>query len=126
MSSLSGCEILNAAYSPSNTVLSIVPLEVFVRLFIVLPEFSHNVLAHVTVILLDLPSCLHLVLWGNLCHLPSLSHKIQHKLCDIPSSDWNMLDRTTNNVALSNRNDVSDPITRVDNGTSERAVSDTV
>ena len=113
-------------YPSGYGVLSLVPREVLVRLLVVLPELLHDVLADVAVLLLDLARHLELVFWWYVRHLASLAHEVQDELGDITTCDWDVLDSAPDDIALRTRNDVCDTITRVDNGSSECAVGNTV
>jgi len=100
--------------------------KVLVGLRIVLPVFLHDVLANVAMRLLHLSCNLQLILGRDGRHLPSFSHQIKHELGDIPAGDGNMLDRTTDNVPLSARDNMGDTITRVNNGSGECTVRNLV
>ena len=103
-------------------MLSLVPLKVLVRLFIVLPELPDNILADITVVLLDFARNFELVLRWHSCHLPTLAHQVEDELGDVAASDRDVLDGTPNNISLSARNNVRDAISRVDDGSGEGPV----
>jgi hypothetical protein len=107
-------------------VFPFVSLKVLVRLFIVLPELPNDVLADISVVLLDLARDLHLIFRRHGCHLSSLTHQVEHKLGEITTCDGDMLDRAANNVTFCDWNNVSYTISRIDDGSSETAVGDTV
>ncbi len=100
-------------------MLAIEPLEKLVRLRIVLPEFLDYVLAHIRIILLDLPGNLQLVFRWHMRHLSALSHQIEHELRDVSSGNWDMLDSATDDIALRTRDDVSDTVTGIDDRASQ-------
>ena len=104
----------NQTYSPCNSVLSSVSLEHVVRVRIVFPELLDDVLAHIAVVFLDLASNAHLVLRRHGCHLTTLTKQVQHELSDITSGDWNVLNRTADDITFCAWNNVSDTIARVD------------
>jgi hypothetical protein len=81
---------------------------------VVLPKLLHYVLTDIAVPLLDGTSYLQLILGWNSRHLPSLSKKIQDKLRNVPSGDGDMLDGTTNDISICNRNDVRYTIAAID------------
>ena len=113
-------------YASGDSVLTLVPRKVLVRLLVVLPELLHDILADITVLLLDLPRNLQLVLGRDIRHLTTLPHQVEHKLGNVAASDGDVLDRAADDVPLRTGNDVSNTITRVDDCASERAVGDTV
>ena len=103
-------------------MLALVPCKVLVRLLVILPELLHDVLAHVAVLLLDLPRDLELVLGGHVRHLAALAHEVEHELGDVAPGDGDVLDRAPDNVPLCTGDDVRDTVAGVDDGASERAV----
>lgn len=103
-------------YSPGDTMLASVALEHVVRVRIVLPKLLHYVLANIAVVLFDFRGDLHLVLRRDDSHLSTFAHQIKYELSDITTSDRNMLDRTTDNIAFRARNDVRYTVTRVNDG----------
>ena len=107
-------------------MLAGVALEHIVRIRVVFPKFLHNILANITVVLLDLRCNLHLVLRRNNRHLSTLTHEVEHELRNVATSDWNVLDRAADNVALRARDDVRHTITRVDDRSRQCAVRDAV
>ena len=109
-----------------DSILSVVLDEVFVGLGIILPVLLHDVLADVAVLLLHLSRNLQLILGRNGCHLPSFPHQIQHELGDIPTGDGNMLDRTSDYIPLSTRDNVGYTIARVNNGSGECTIRNLV
>ena len=107
-------------------MFSIVPRKVLIRLLVILPELLHDVLAHIAVLLLDLPGDLQLVFRRDIGHLSALTHEVEHELGDITTGDGDVLDGTPNNITLRAGNDVGNTVSGVDDGTRERAVGDTV
>ena len=107
-------------------MLAVVPLEILVGLRVVLPELLDDILAHVRIVFLDLPGDLQLVFGRHLHHLAALSHQVEHELRDVAPGDRDVLDGAADDIALGARDDVSDPITRVDDRASERAVGDAI
>lgn len=107
-------------------MFSLIPLKVLVRLRVILPELLHNILTHITIVLLHLPSHLQLVLRRNSSHLTTLSHEVEHELGDIATGDGYVLDGGADDIALSTGNDVSDTVSGIDNGAGESAVCDAV
>ena len=107
-------------------MLAIEPLEIFVRLRIVLPKFFDYILAYIRMILLDFPSNLKLIFRWHLRHLSTLSHQIEYELRDVSSGNGDVLDGAADDVSLRTRNNVGDTVTRIDNGTRERAVGDAI
>ena len=103
-------------------MLALVPREELVRLLVVLPEFLHDVLAHVAVLFLDLARDLELVLGRHVRHLSALAHEVEHELRDVAPGDGDVLDRAADDVPLCAGNDVRDTIARVNDGAGERAV----
>jgi hypothetical protein len=59
-------------------------------------------------------------------HLSWFSHKVQHELTDIPASDRNMFDRTSDDIPFGARNNVGDTIARIDNGSGKRTIRNLV
>ena len=110
------------SYAACHGMLAIVPLEILVRFRVVFPELLDYVLAHIRIILLDLPSDLQLVFRWHLCHLSALSHQVEYELCDVSSGDWDVLDSATDDIALRTRNNVSHTVTGIDDRTGQCAV----
>lgn len=107
-------------------ILSVMLDEILVRLRVVLPVLLHDILADVAVHFLG-PSCnLQLILGRDGRHLPSFSHQIQYELGDIPTSDGDMFDRTSDDIPFSARDNVSNTIARVNDSSSESTVCDLV
>ena len=90
----------------SDTMLALESLKVLVGLFIVFPKLPDDILTNITVILLDLARNLEVVFRRNSRHFPPLPHQVEHKLRNITSSDRDMLDRTSDDIAFSAGNDV--------------------
>jgi hypothetical protein len=107
-------------------MLSIKSLKILVRLRIVLPELPDDILAHITIILLHFSGNLQLILRRYIDSLSTLSHQVQHKLRDIASGDWDVLDGTSNDVPLCTRDNVCDTIPGIDDCAGESAVGDSV
>lgn len=89
-------------------------MEILIRFLVILPKLFDNILAHVTIIFLDLGSDLHLILRRDGGHLPAFTHQVQHELCDVPPSDGNVLDSAADHVALCTRYDMGHTVARVD------------
>jgi hypothetical protein len=119
-------EILEVADLARHRILSFVLDKIFVRFPVVLPVLLHDVLTHIAIHFLHLSSNLQLILRRNGRQLPSFPHKIQHKLADVSPGDWNMFDRTPDDIPLSTRDNVGDTIARVNNRPSQRAIRDLV
>ena len=107
-------------------MLAIEPFEILVRLRVVLPKFLDYVLAHIRIILLDLPSNFQLVFRWHLRHLSALSHQVEYELCDVSSGDWDVLDSTADDIPLRTRNNVSDTVAGIDDRACECAVGDAI
>src|SRR5258708_33058600 len=107
-------------HPPCNAMLSIISLKVLVRLLVILPKLFDDILAHVTIVFLNLGSDLHLIFRGDGSHFPSFTHQIQHEVCDVPPSDGDMLDSAANHVALRTGYDVRHTVPRVDDRARER------
>ena len=107
-------------------MLAGVALEHIVRIRVVFPKFLNNILANITVVLLDLRRNLHLVLGWNNRHLSTLTHEVEHELRNVAASNWNVLDRAADNVALRAGDDVRYTITRVDDSACQGTVCDTI
>jgi len=73
-------------------------------------ELLDDVRAHVAVLLLDLLGRLERRVW-----LATVSEKRLDEVGDIAASNRNRLDRRTDYVALSHRDNVSNTVTRIDN-----------
>ena len=114
------------SYPAIDAVFSFVTLEIFVRILIVLAELPYDVLTDITVGFLDLASHPKLVFWGNVCHLATFTHEVENELRDVASGNRDMLDSATNDIAFSAGDNVSDTISRVDDGSSEGTVGDFV
>ena len=109
-------------HTPSNAMLSLVPLKILVRILVVLFKLAHDILADVAVVLLH-PAChAHLVLGGHLRHLPALSHQVEHKLRNVAARDGDVLDGAANDVPLRTGDNMRDAVSRVDDGPRERPV----
>lgn len=117
---------MEKCYPPSDTMLALEPLKVFIRLLIIFPKFPDDVLADITVILLHLTRDLEVVLRRHSRHLAPLSHQIEHELGDITPGDRDMLDRAPNDIAFRAGNNVRHAVARVDDGAGESAVSHAV
>ena len=107
-------------------MLAIVPLKILVRLRIVLPELSDDILADIAEILLDLARHPELILRRNGRHLPSFPHQIQDKLRDVAAGDGYMLDCASDDVSLRAGDNVCNTIPRVNDGPSQRAIGDSI
>lgn len=107
-------------------MLAVEPLEVLIRLRIELPEFLDDILTHVCVVFLDLPSNLQLVLGRYLRHLSTLSHQVEYELRDVSPGNRDVLDGAADHIALGAGDDMGHAVARVDNRAGERAVCDTV
>lgn len=121
-----GCEIederMELTYLPRDSVLSFVAFKVLVWLCVVFPELFHDILTHITVILLNLSSNLQLIFRRDGGHVPSLTDKIQNKLGDITTGNGYMLNSTANDISLGARDNVCDTIPGINNCSSECAV----
>ena len=107
-------------------MFAVVALEVLQRLLIVFSELSDNVLTHITIILLHFTRHFKLIFGWNIGHLSPLSHKVENKLRDIATSDWNVLDGAPDDVSFGARNDMGYAVARIDDGSRECAVCNTV
>lgn len=67
-------------YLSGDTVFTVVPLEVLIRLGIILSELLNNVLANVTVIFLHFRGKSQMIFRGHRAHFTALSQKIEHEL----------------------------------------------
>ena len=117
---------IGKTYPASHGVFAFIPRKVLVRLLIVLPELLHNILADVAVLFLDLPRNFELILGRNVGHLSTLTHEVEHELRNVAASNWNVLDRAADNVALRAGDDVRHTITRVDDRSRQCAVRNAV
>jgi hypothetical protein len=84
------------------------------RIRLMLSEFPHNVLAHVTIIFFHLRGDFQLILRRNSSHFSTFTQEVKYELRDVPSGDGNVLDSAADNVAISDGNDVRDTVARVD------------
>lgn len=100
------------------------PFEVVVRIDIVLPKLSNDVLTDITVILLDLLRNLKLILRRDNNRLSALAKESLHETGDITTGDRNMLDCASNDITLRAGNNVRDTIARIDDCSRESAVGD--
>ena len=107
-------------------MLAIKPLEVLVRLRIVLPKLLDDILAHIRIVLLYLPGDLKLVLRRYLRHLATLSHQVKYELRDVSPGNRDVFDGAADHIALGAGDHMGHAIARVDNRARERAVRDTV
>lgn len=107
-------------------MLAIIPLEVLVRLDIVLPELLDDILTHIRIVFLYLPSNLKLVLGRYLRHLATLSHQVKYELCDVSSGNRDVFDGAADHIALGAGDYMGHAVARVDDRARERAVCDTV
>ena len=114
------------SHLPCDAVLILVALEEFVRLRIILPKLLDDVLAHVAVIFLHLGRNLQVLLRGNIDHLATLSHKVEHELRDVTTGDRDVLDGAADDITFRARNNVGDTISRIDDSSSECAVGNAV
>ena len=103
-------------------MLPLVPLEILVRILVVLFKLAHNVLADVAVILLHPAGHAHLVLGRHLRHLPALPHQVEYKLRNVAPRDGDVLDGAANDVPLCARDNVRHAVPRVNDGPRERSV----
>lgn len=95
-------------------MLPFVPLEILVRILVVLVKLAHDILAHVAVVLLHPARHPQLVLGRDLRHLPALAHQVEHKLRNVAPRDGDVLDGAADDVPLRARDDVRDAVPRVD------------
>jgi hypothetical protein len=107
-------------------VFSLVPFKVLVRLLIVFPELSDNILANVTVVLLHFACNPQLILRWNIGHFSSFSHQIKDELRDIAASDRDVFDRAADDVPLSARNNVGDTVARINDSSCECAIGNAI
>lgn len=114
-----GQNVMITTYPSSDTVFSFIPLKILVRLRIIFPEFLDDILADITIILLDLSCDLQLLFRRYCRHLPALSHEVEHELRDIAASDWDMFDSTSDDVSFRARYNVRDTVAGVNDSTSE-------
>ena len=61
-------------------------------------------------------------LWGYIHHFTSLTHEVEDELGDITSGDGDVLDGRANDIAFCDGDNVSDAITRVNDGASEGTI----
>ena len=115
-----------ATHLACDCIFTLVLDEVLVRFHVVLPVLLHDILADIAVRFLHPSSNLQLILGRDGCHLSSFSHQVQHELTDIPACDRNMLDRTSDDVPLSARDNVGDTIARINNSSGKRTISNLV
>ena len=115
-----------ATHLACDCIFTLVLDEVLVRFHVVLPVLLHDILADIAVRFLHPSSDLQLILGRDGRHLSSFSHQVQHELTDIPACDRNMLDRTSDDVPLSARDNVGDTIARINNSSSERTIRNLV
>ena len=113
-------------YLASKRMFSFIALKKFIGLCVVLAELLHDILADVAVLFLDLPRNFELILGRNVGHLSTLTHEVEHELRNVATSDWNVLDRAADNVALRAGDDVRHTITRVDDRSRQCAVRNAV
>lgn len=111
---------------PSNTVLALESLKVFVGLFIIFPELSDDILAHIAVILFNLARNLEMVFRRNGRHLAPLSHQVKHELRNVTPSDGNVLDSTPNDITFGTGDNMSYTVAGVDNCARQSTINDTV
>ena len=115
-----------ATHLACDCIFTLVLDEVLVRFHVVLPVLLHDILADIAVRFLHPSSDLQLILGRDGRHLSSFSHQVQHELTDIPASDRNMLDRTSDDVPLSARDNVGDTIARINNSSGKRTIRNLV
>jgi hypothetical protein len=107
-------------------MLAVIPLEVLVRLHIVLPELLDDILTYVRIVFFHLPGDLKLVLGRYLRHLATLSHQVKYELRDISPGNRDVFDGAADHIALGAGDHMGHAITGVDDRARERAVCDTV
>ncbi len=107
-------------------MLAVVPLEILVRLHIVLPELLDDILTHVRIVFLDPPGDFQLVFGRYLRHLTTLSHQVKYELRDVSSGNRDMFDGTADHIALGTRDNMGHAVARVDDSARERTVCDAV
>eukprot|EP00192_Tetraselmis_astigmatica_P019882 CAMPEP_0117677720 /NCGR_PEP_ID=MMETSP0804-20121206/16895_1 /TAXON_ID=1074897 /ORGANISM="Tetraselmis astigmatica, Strain CCMP880" /LENGTH=194 /DNA_ID=CAMNT_0005487021 /DNA_START=468 /DNA_END=1052 /DNA_ORIENTATION=+ len=81
------------------------------RVLLGLPQFLVHVRAHVAVLLLHLLGCLHAQLWWD--GLPSLTEQLLHLGRHTGARNWHAADTGAGNVAVHDRNHMSDAVPRV-------------
>ena len=65
-------------------------------------------------------------IFGTGDHLTAFAHEVQYELRDVATGDGDVLDRASDDIALSAGDDVRDTITRVDDRACQRPVRDAV
>lgn len=103
-------------YPSSNAVLAFKSFEVIIGVHIVLPELFDNILADIAVVFFDGTGNDHLIFWWDDGRLSSFSEKVLHEGADIASSNWNVLDGRSDNIALSLNSRLLDPATVQNSG----------
>jgi hypothetical protein len=107
-------------------MLALITFKVFQGLLVVFPEFPHDILTNITVILFDLSCNLQLIFRRHIGHFTPFSHQIENKLRDIASSNGYVLDRTSDDVTFGAGNNVGDTVTRVDDCSSKITIRNSV
>ena len=103
---------------------SLVLLDPLAGLLVVLGELLGQVRAHIAVGLLD-PLCdIHRLVGGDVGL--TLSQNLLDELSNAATGNGNVLDGRADNVTLSDRDDVGDTITRVNNGAGQGPLGDLV
>ena len=100
-----------------------VRLDALVRLGIELGELLDHIRADVTVGFLDSLGNLEGLSGRNVTSL-TLSHELLDEAGDITTSNGDVLDATTDDVTISDRDDVSDTITRINDGSGQGSLCD--
>ena len=103
---------------------SLVLLDPLAGLLIVFGELLGKVGAHITVGLLDPLGDIHGLVGGNVGL--TLSQNLLDELGDATTGNGNMLDGRADDVALSDRDDVGNTVTRVNDGTGQGPLGDLV
>ncbi len=117
---------MSITYPSGDTMLTLIPLKVLVWLDVVLPELFDDILAHIAERLFHLSRDFQLILWRNSSHLASLPKEVQHKLGNVPSCNRDMFDSTSDDVSFCAGDNMSNAITRINNGPGKSTVCDSV
>lgn len=113
-------------YPSGDGMLAFIPLEILVRLLVILSELLHDVLATVAERFFDFACYLQVVLRGYSGHFTSFPHEVQYELGDIASCYGNVLDSTSDDVSVRAGDNVRYTIAGIDDRSSECAIGDSV
>lgn len=107
-------------------MLAIVTFKVFQRFLVVFPKLSNDILANVAIVLLHLSCDLQLILRRDIHHFSALPHQVENELRNVATSNGDVFNRTSNDIAFGARDNMGDTVTRIDDCSSEGTICNSV